>query len=538
MRFDMFDIVARNSRHFPPLALAWGGQKSLAIAAPGVEGGRYLSFSLFLSLTLSAVALFALALAHVQAALPVALLSFASLSAFFLALPSMEQRRRTAELEAAMPFFLRSLGMLLGMGIPFQRALALACEGEGALEKEVRHVLRQTDMGMGLAKAMSALAMAHDSLAVKRAVSQLLSAYEIGCSGAELIRLGDELLSLEQHRMKEHSARCAMFGLLFMMTSAILPVFFLVYAVAGRFALSQQVEPGALALAMLVVFPLISALILLVSRALMPRSAFSGSKGLDAGLVAPGAIFVLGSLLPVSGFGGLPHLAEATMAAGAIAAAYLAYAGYGKEKALEEIDRHLPDALFSVSGMPRNAGPERVFEIIERGGHGALSVEAGKSRRQLAMNVKADAVLQDLWARNPSPMLRRACLMMKQMMATNSLDRMNVLADDMIRAFQAKRERSQMLALQKYTLLAGGLLVPLILRMTLGLLESIGSLLGSDGSRELLSCAASVIPPYLVIYATLASAAIADSEGRKSAAAMYFLAIAAAALAVFYFITL
>jgi hypothetical protein len=204
--------------------------------------------------------------------------------------------------------------------------------------------------------------------------------------------------------------------------------------------------------------------------------------------------------------------------------------------------------------------------MMEKGGYGPLSEEAGKTRAQIRMNVKLDSVLDDLSARNRSPMLRRATSMMRQMIDTDSLHRLNMLAEDMTKAFQTMRERSQMFAMQKYTLLFGAVLIPLIMKMTISLLGSIGALLEDggmggglmaglgmgggvmdsaasavpwgDGIAAMVIYALSIVPPYLVIYAMIASAAIADAEGKRSSAAMYFLGMCALSLIIFHFIDL
>ena len=152
------------------------------------------------------------------------------------------------------------------------------------------------------------------------------------------------------------------------------------------------------------------------------------------------------------------------------------------------------------------------------------------------MNLKIDSVLDDLWQRNGSGMLRRVCGMMKQMIHTNSLDSLNVLAEDIVRSFQIKREHSQIFALQKYTLVFGAFLIALILKMTLHLLHDMGGLV--EDSNGIVSFAESIVPPYLVVYSMVSSAAIADAEGKKSSLAIYFLVLAVLSLSTFYFITL
>lgn len=524
----MLERMTEFCSYFPSVEIHGRFVKDLQRLRLGLEPGRYTGMALFVSFFL-AIFCFVVFVFWQGAllAIPLALLSFALVFGFFLLLPGMELKKRTAEIETEMPFFLRTVGLFIELGVPFQRALELASEEDGALPKEMEKSLGEVREGMGLQKALSSFAASYDSLVVKRAVSQLLSAYEVGSSGGELKRIADELLSVQRHGLKEYAAKSAMFGLMFIMSSAILPTFFLIYAVLGRVAMGAAVSDAQIAIALLVVFPMVSVLIAMLSRAMMPRSAFSEASGFDARLLLPGVVFIGGFLL-------VPNLQLPVLAVGMLAGAYFFYASHSEEKRMEDIERQLPDALFSVSGMPRATRPERIFEIIEKGGHGALSDEAAKSRSQLAMNLKVDAVLDDLWKRNPSAMMRRVCLMMRQMMRTNSLDRLSALGEDIIATFQIKRERSQMLALQKYTLVFGALLIPLILRMTLYLLQSMNGLFQDDAMAGTLSFAASIVPPYLVIYAIICSAVIADAEGKKSSAALYFLGLTAMSLAAFF----
>ncbi len=519
--------IAAFCAYFPRIGLK--SRCSKGLVSLGIDPQKYMCMSLFLSGFFSMALFFVLVVVRFGMAFPLALLCFALCFAFFLLLPSMELRKRSAEVEAEMPFFLRSVGMLLDMRIPFQRALGIASDDEGTLQQEMRSVMDEVERGMGVHRAFASFALSMNSFAVKRAISQLITAYEIGSSGMEMRKIGDELLSLEQHRLKEYSARSAMFGLFFIISSAILPTFFLVYAIAGRLATGQEITCSQIALALLVLFPLTSILILLLSKSTMPHSALSGPSGFDTRLLLPGLIFA-------SGFLFLPQLQAATSAMGILLGAYFIFSNYKTERKIEEIENRLPDALFSVSGLPKSTRPERIFEMIENGGHGALSEEAGKSRSQLGMNLKVNSVLDDLWQRNSSPILRRVCRMMKQMISTNSLDSLNTLAEDIIRSFQIKRERSQIFALQKYTLVFGAFLIALILKMTLHLFQDMGNL--AEDSKDIVSFAASVVPPYLVIYSTVSAAAIADAEGKKSSLAIYFLVLAALGLGTFYFINL
>ncbi len=521
--------LAALSWRFPKIRIRSSSLKSLSALSVEADQERYACMALVLSIVLALAISIALLAAGSSIAAAGGLLCFAISFGFLLFLPQFELRKKITEMEIEMPFFLRTMGMLLELGLPFQRALEIASREPGTLSREIANLLSQVKGGMNMQAALSSFAMAFNSMAMKRAVSQLLSAYEVGSSGAEIKKIGNDMLAIQQHRMREYASKSAMFGLLFIVTSAVFPTFFLVYAILGKAALGTEISEMQISLALLILFPLTSALILLVSKSLMPRFALERRVKADPRLLLPGTIFVAGFLL-------LPQHMAVVLIAGLAAGTYFSYLSFRTEKRIEDIERYLPDALFSAGGLPRSARPGRIFEIWENSEYGELSSEAAKSGRQLSMNLRIDTVLEDLWKRNGSPMLARACMMLQQMINTNSLDKMGLLAEDMIMAFQIKRERNQLFSMQKYTLIFGALLMPLILKMTIGLLEGMGELLGGEDVGTTVAFSLSIIPPYLVIYAAIASSAIADSEGKGSAAAPYFLALTIVSLITFLFI--
>lgn len=457
---------------------------------------------------------------------PESMLAFAFAFSFFLVYPKMEIQKRIGEIETTLPFFLRSLGMLMTLGIPFEKALATAARGNERLNEEMKIILKQAKDGITIQRAFLGFAKKYPSLDIKRAVSQVVTIYETGGNGIQIKQIGDELLAIQKHKLREYSSKSAMIGLVLILSTAILPTFFLVYAVAGRFALSAEITDWQISVAMLLLFPAISIGILAVSKSVMPRSAFANKGKFDFAMLGPGAIIILGFLTGLE----IPGLII-----GAGIGGYFIFRNYGREKRLEEIEARLPDALFSVSGLPKSTNAEKLFRIFEEGEFGELSNEAKKSRRQIKMNVKMDKVLEDFWERNNSSMLKRACIMIEEMIATNSLDRLSMLAEDIISGFQIKREHAQLFSLQKYTLIFGALLVPLILKITLYLLDGISSLMEETA---VIGFAAALVPPYLVIYATIASIAIAEGEGKRSSSAIYLLLLSVASLATFHFISL
>ncbi len=502
------------------------GAYASAFRNPGDAGG-YASMTLALSAGAACAALLPLALLGLP--LAAAGVVFALLPSVLLPLPVIEKRRLEGEIEASMPFFLRELGMLLCMGLPFERAVRMASGDGGALGRAMENVAGDVSGGMSVQRALSRLAADYPSIQIKKAVAQMMAAYESG-NAAEMGRIGDELLSQERHRLREYASKSALFGLLFLMSFAILPTFYLVYEIAGEAGLrgtgGAEMNP---ALLMLVVFPAAGALMLMLSSAMLPPSGFGGQGGGKRMLYAAAALSAATLAFP----GAWPALAAAAM----LAFAYMAFRPLGAEGMLEAIDGRLPDALLCAGGMPRSSPLERIFGMVEEGGFGPLSEEAARARRQLEAGLGAAAALGDLAQRCPTPMVRRAARMLSNMADTASFDRMGALAGDMLAFQRAMRERSGALAMQRYTLILGALLIPAILGTALSLAGSMAQAAGGGaGGQAAPIGAAALVPPYLAIYSIMSAGAIADAEGRESSGPRYALALCALSLLAFKFI--
>jgi len=490
------------------------------IRSLGLDPERYMGMAITVSIVIAVLILLIFGFVF-------SLFAFAMALGFFLILPSLELKKQAAEIEAGLPFFLRSLGMLLDFGMPFESAIKTAAKGQERLHSEMTRVGDEINSGMSLQEALASFAKRYRTLEIKRAISQICSSYEIG--NMEIRRIGDEMFSVQKHRLREYAAKSTMIGLMLIICTAILPTFFLVYAVAGRFALGSRITNEQISLAMLILFPVLSIFILIISKSIMPSSAFENKKRMDLVMFAPGGIFILGFLI-------LPEMQIVALIVGTVAAGIVVFRAYKKEKKLENLEANLPDALFSISAMPKSAKAEDIFRNIEYGGFGEISLEAGKTRKQLKMNISTEDAILDLCKRNNSSMLRRAGIMLIECFNTDSIGKISMLAEDIISAFQIKREQARLFSLQKYTLVFGGFLIPLILKVTLYLLESMSELMEEAG--DAVTFAASVVPPYLIIYATIASIAISESEGKKSSAAIYLIVLSIASLAVFHFISL
>jgi hypothetical protein len=529
-KMNLIDILIRLSRPLPSLSIKSRLLLNMKKVRPDADSGKYL----FLCILAGVFVFFPLIVFFLPgglfSAVLFSLLGSAIAVLFLLYIPLLQLKRQAAAIEAEMPFAIRTLGMLLDMNIPFLKALELVADEGGALSGELKRIVSEIKNGVTLEKSFSRLAISYDSFAIKRSISQMLSSYEVGSPGRELQRIGDELISLERHKMRSFASKSAVFGLIFIVSSAIVPTFFLIYSVLGRFALGVDISSAGIAIGLLFIFPMVSILVLLISKSLMPQSPFHRSGSVEIRLLIPGAV-IIGSFFLLPDF-----LRFFGMAGGLIAALILSWKEYREESRMEKIEGYLPDGMLSIAGLPKSAGIVKVFDILSKGGYGPLSEEAAKSRRQLENNLSTDAVLDDLWLRNDSPMLKRISRMLIYIFDTNSFDKLNSLAEDILKSFEVRRERAQMASMQKYTLIFGAFIIPLILKITLNLLDSMVELFESAGAGQTLAFAMDLIPPYLVIYSLISSAYIGEMEEKRSGSMIYFLIMTIAGLLTFYFI--
>jgi len=460
---------------------------------------------------------------QIEIAMPILIIVFL----LVMGLPKLELRKKISIMESELPFFLRNFGMLISMGIPYSRAIEISSKGS-VLEEEFSSRFRTVGDG-SVQKVLSDMAISFDSLIIKRAISQMMTLYEIGGSGKEIRKVGEDILAIERHKLKQYAAKSSIFGLMFVMTSAVLPTFFIVYAIGGAIGLGTKISNMEMAIALMIVFPAISALLLLVAKASMPSSTF-GSRWFNPVLLLPAAMIVLGMLMT--------EFQIVFLLIGIGMGGHLAIKNFQKEQKIEQIEEKLGDGLFTISTMPKSVDSGFIFETWAKSNLGELSNEAASAKRQLKMNIGTISIMENLVKRNRSKMLEHALRMIMQMIETNSLNHIGDLAEDIIKHLEIKRERSQLLATQKYTLILGVVLIPAILKTTLNLIGTMGEVLGNGATADVLANCNSLVPAYIVVYATMVSIAIADSEGRSSSASIYMVILSIAGLIAFQFINI
>ena len=514
--------------------------------------GASLAVSVFLALLtfLAFSSDFPLSLAY-------SLLAFALSMLAFRQLPSLLARRRALAIESDLPPALRSLASQLGMNIPFEKALRNIGSAGYSCSPEFMLIAADSHKGAGIRAALAASAERIDSLTYKRAMGALSNVYERGSGADSLKRLADDLISQQLSAERHFSSRLTLASLLFIAAACIVPSLLLAYLLVGSSFLSLSVQPIQVWFLFLVGFPAINLAIIAYLRMGAPShsSTFAlprplsdadfGALGQPAGLSTAAMkrrlslVFTLCLLLAaIFLFFALP-LESALFFA--LPFLYYFYLHYLLERRNSELERYLPDALLHAALLEHGTGTERMLEYLASADYGPLSQEFAQVRNSVKAGASVPSALNAMASRSHSLLLRRAAWLMAAgySIGSDAYASLREAADDMLSVFLLLRERSSLASMQKYTLLAGAILVPLILGTLLGAILKLdivsftfdpADALNAQGIR---AAAAGAAPAYLLIYALLSSLLIAQLEGSWRRFVPYAVVLAPLSLALF-----
>ena len=239
-----------------------------------ISPNAFLNFSLVAALLFSlAAGVFAFSVSDALNAILVLLIAFALSFFYLLNLPRGLKRKRAEEIERDLPIALRAMHIDLVLQTPFEKALRNAAEsGLGELSKEFRKVNSEIEVGgSSVRDALLAASERVASMHFRRAVSQLVFAYEHGEAGEGLRKTADELIEVQKLKSKEFSAKMSFLGLVFISISTIVPALFGAYAIVGSVFLALTFSPMHILFAFVVLFPLADGLLLYYIRDKTPK---------------------------------------------------------------------------------------------------------------------------------------------------------------------------------------------------------------------------------------------------------------------------
>lgn len=190
---------------------------------------------------------------------------------FFWWLPLLREKNRFEKVEAELPFVLLGISIELRLQRPFEKILEKAGQSDFRFagiefQKVSQEVLVK---GASVPEALQHLAERLQGLESKRAVIQLAQSYEQGTKkghGMEVKRIANELLAKQRIQTKAFSAKLALFSLVFIMVSAIVPALFQSFMLVGSTFLSLDFSALQVLVITTIGFPFLDLLVLLLIR--------------------------------------------------------------------------------------------------------------------------------------------------------------------------------------------------------------------------------------------------------------------------------
>ncbi|VVC02074.1 Type II secretion system (T2SS), protein F [uncultured archaeon] len=534
-------IVSR----FPALARFSKGSEAAAarqLARAGihsVDAQRYLSGALTLSLAASfAFFAAALALLPLLEAAGGALLAFALLLGCLVSLPRLLALRREKQAEAELPFLLRELAIYIDIGLPFEKGLLRISSRDYILSSDFAECCKSIRSGATVQSSLAHISAESRSLAVKRALLLLSSIYETGGNAEALKRMAEELSGAQVSAMRAQSGRLSLLAIVFIAVSALIPSFFTVFAAVSPAISGEAVAGWQLWLAFLLVFPLLDLAALALMFFLLPPS---GRKDVDDGAIMEEYLRKKGAGLSRKSFVSLAAASSLAIAAVCLLfgnlllfalclclapAAYFLLS-YLAHHEIDDAEARLPDALYSAAATHRIMSAERMLLFLSKGEFGRLSEAFGLAlRRQKAGEGFADSMRAA--ARHcPSPLVERAfsLLIVSYETGANMYFALREAAQDVVSFFALVRERSALLSIQRYTVLAScAFLVPMILGTVVFLAPSLSrtTAFSSGADAALLSTLLPACQLYVFLNAAISSLLLSFAETRPARAALYF----------------
>ncbi len=218
----------------------------------------------------------AIAIEEVMLGMALSMAVFAAVFSIWLYIPFMKQRAAGESVEKELPFALMGMAVELNMSVPFEKCIenASANKKYGVLSSEFKKVLYEVrECGASMQEALFGFAERAGSLIVKRAVTQLVSAYEQGSgsnAGQPLKMIAKEQFARQRAISKEFSGKLVVFSLMFIAVSAIVPALFQAFIVVGSTFMELDFTAGDVLLIAALGFPAIDIAVLAYIRGKTP----------------------------------------------------------------------------------------------------------------------------------------------------------------------------------------------------------------------------------------------------------------------------
>jgi len=174
---------------------------------------------------------------------------------FLKRLPKILAMNRAEKIESDFPIALRIIASQLKMKIPFEECIKSVSSGYNCSE-EFKRVIIDIEKGVSVQEALMKMSERVNSRAVRKAILQLIVAYEEGTKGEEIKRIADSLIVEQKAKLKEFTAKANIMGLFYVGISCVAPILILTYFLVSSVFLEKKIDVEQIKFLFLFIFPI------------------------------------------------------------------------------------------------------------------------------------------------------------------------------------------------------------------------------------------------------------------------------------------
>jgi hypothetical protein len=209
----------------------------------------------------------------------------------------------------------------------------------------------------------------------------------------------------------------------------------------------------------------------------------------------------------------------------------------------KEIEENLSSALFQAAVHEKGTPIEKIIKDISKSSYGNLSKEFSIANKQIERGADVFIALKEISERNNSKILEIAIELLVKCYRVGKDIQLTIreMAEDIFEIESMLKERSAALSLQKYTILGGCVLLPIILGITINLvsgLEFPTSKITKEQMFEFFSVVKENCGIYIIAYVLFSSILISIQEGKKKNFIIYFMIFSIISSSLYYFVIL
>lgn len=444
----------------------------------------------------------------------ISLICFSLFLLLGFSLPKILADKYATQVESDLHLALRSISLYLSIKWPFEKIISEISKSNYCSSPLFSIAKNSLESGRSIPDSLAHCAKLTNSILFSRAIQSIISVYEKGSGEQSLEYLSDELVQRGIANVRLQSSKTALFGLLFVAVASLFPAFFLILNVAAGPFLGFETTEFTIWFFYIILLPLAIAILLFAMFTISPSLQLSISqKRLDLQL-AKKPFYIR-------------PLYESKL--------------IGEIKSLES---ELPTILLSGASAQK-LSIEQMLISGEKSSSTLLSSECSQILSQIKAGGDPKAVLQSWADSTPSLVFERAISLILVGYSTGASmhNAFSSAASDLMSSFNLIRERSALLSMQNYTLIAAcSLLVPAILSVSLSFssqiseISSVGQIegLSSIDSASLISAARGAIPIYLVLNSILCSLFVTTTLGARHKFLGYALSLSVLSFVVWF----